>query len=58
MEIKIGNKLVGNFRKPYIIAEAAISHQGLVETAEEMIRWASAAKCETDDPVPTLKIDA
>ena len=37
--IKIGNKLVKNFGKPYIIAEACINHQGNFKLAEEMISY-------------------
>ena len=31
--IKIGDRLIGDNHRPYVIAEAAVSHQGEVETA-------------------------
>jgi N,N'-diacetyllegionaminate synthase len=38
--IKIGNRWVGPGRKPFIVAEAAINHQGDFATAEKMVRIA------------------
>ena len=35
-QIKIGERQVGDEFPPYIIAEAAVSHQGEIETAIKM----------------------
>ncbi|MCB7128042.1 MAG: N-acetylneuraminate synthase family protein [Candidatus Brocadiales bacterium] len=40
--IRIGDSLVGSGHKPYIIAEAAINHQGEFEIAEKMVYIAHA----------------
>ncbi|MBS30370.1 MAG: CMP-N-acetylneuraminic acid synthetase [Candidatus Marinimicrobia bacterium] len=45
-KIKIGDKSIKNFGKPYIIAEACINHQGDFEIAKEMVYVAKAAKCD------------
>jgi len=44
--VKIGNKELGNFKKPYIIAEAAVSHQGDIEIAKKMVYHAHAVDCD------------
>jgi sialic acid synthase SpsE len=44
--VKIGNRLVGDGQPPYIIAEAAISHQGDFETAKRMVYIAHAMGCD------------
>ena len=44
--IKIGNRLVGDNYPPYIIAEAAVSHQGEIETAKRMVYIAHAMGCD------------
>lgn len=41
--IKIGKRLVGPGQKPYIVAEAAINHQGDYRIAEKMVRLAHDA---------------
>lgn len=43
--IRIGNRLVGDNHPPYVIAEAAISHQGDFETARRMTYIAHAMGC-------------
>lgn len=40
--IQIGNRLVGPGHKPYIVAEAAINHQGEYPIAERMVHMAHA----------------
>lgn len=40
--VKIGNRLAGPGQKPYIIAEAAINHQGEYAIAERMVYMAHA----------------
>jgi N-acetylneuraminate synthase len=40
--VKIGKRLVGDGQPPYVIAEAAISHQGDFETAKRMVYIAHA----------------
>ena len=44
--VRIGNRLVGDGEPPYIIAEAAISHQGDFETAKRMVYIAHAMGCD------------
>jgi N-acetylneuraminate synthase len=44
--VKIGNRLVGDDCPPYVIAEAAISHQGDFETAKRMVYIAHAMGCD------------
>ena len=44
--ISINNRLIGENYPPYIIAEAAISHQGDFNTAKEMVIKARAAGCD------------
>lgn len=44
--IKIGNREVGEGFPPYIIAEAAVSHQGEIETAKKMVYMAHAVGCD------------
>ena len=35
--IKIGNKIINQSNKPYIIAEACINHEGNIEKAKKMV---------------------
>ena len=44
--VKIGKRLVGDGQPPYVIAEAAISHQGDFETAKRMAYIAHAMGCD------------
>lgn len=44
--VNIGNRLVGDDCPPYVIAEAAISHQGDFETAKRMVYIAHAMGCD------------
>jgi sialic acid synthase SpsE len=44
--IRIGSRLVGDHHTPYVIAEAAISHQGDYETARRMVYIAHAMGCD------------
>jgi sialic acid synthase SpsE len=44
--VKIGDRLVGDGQRPYVIAEAAISHQGDFETAKRMVYLAHAMGCD------------
>lgn len=44
--IRIGNRPVGDRHAPYVIAEAAISHQGDFETARRMVYIAHAMGCD------------
>ena len=44
--MKIGSKEIRNFGVPFIIAEAAISHQGEIEVAKNMVYHAKAAGCD------------
>ncbi len=44
--IRIGNRLVGDDHPPYVIAEAAVSHQGDFETAKRMVYIAHAMGCD------------
>lgn len=44
--IKIGNRTIGDGHAPYVIAEAAISHQGDVEIARRMVYIAHAMGCD------------
>jgi sialic acid synthase SpsE len=47
LEILLRDKnIVGNFRKPYIIAEVNSSHNGSIETAKEMIKKVKDAGCD------------
>jgi len=41
--VKIGNRLVGPGHKPFIVAEAAVNHQGDFETAKRMVYTAHAS---------------
>jgi sialic acid synthase SpsE len=43
--IKIGNSVVSDQNPPYIIAEAAVSHQGEIEIAKKMVYIAHAMGC-------------
>jgi N-acetylneuraminate synthase len=40
-QIKIGKRIVGDGRPPFVIAEACINHQGDIGIAEKMVRIAS-----------------
>jgi N-acetylneuraminate synthase len=42
----IGNRIIGNEYLPYIIAEAAISHQGEIRIAKRMVYIAHAMGCD------------
>ncbi len=44
--IKIGDRLVGDNQPPYVIAEAAVSHQGEVSIAKRMVYMAHAMGCD------------
>lgn len=44
--VKIGTRLVGDEQPPYVIAEAAVSHQGNYETARRMVYIAHAMGCD------------
>jgi N-acetylneuraminate synthase len=44
--IKIGTRMVGDNYAPYVIAEAAISHQGDAEIARRMVYIAHAMGCD------------
>jgi sialic acid synthase SpsE len=44
--IKIGDRLIGDGHPPYVIAEAAISHQGKIEIAKKMVYIAHAMGCD------------
>lgn len=44
--VEIGDRLVGDGQPPYVIAEAAISHQGEIETARRMTHIAHAMGCD------------
>lgn len=44
--IRIGSRLVGDHHAPYVIAEAAVSHQGDFETAKRMVYIAHAMGCD------------
>ncbi len=44
--IQIGQRQVGDIHSPYIIAEAAVSHQGEIETAIRMTYIAHAMGCD------------
>jgi sialic acid synthase SpsE len=44
--IKIANRWVGDDHLPYVIAEAAVSHQGDVEVAKRMVYIAHAMGCD------------
>jgi N-acetylneuraminate synthase len=44
--IKIGTRWVGDNHPPYVIAEAAVSHQGEIETAKRMVYIAHAMGCD------------
>ena len=46
MIFKFKNKVIKNFGKPYIIAEACINHQGELAIAQEMVYKAKAANCD------------
>ncbi|ODS23491.1 hypothetical protein AB835_08640 [Candidatus Endobugula sertula] len=45
-QIKIGDRLIGDNDAPYIIAEAAVSHQGEIATAKQMVYIAHAMGCD------------
>ena len=40
---KIGNKIINQINKPYIIAEACINHEGNIEKAKKMVVNAAKA---------------
>ena len=44
--IMIGDRLVGDDYPPYVIAEAAVSHQGDINTAHRMVYIAHAMGCD------------
>jgi N-acetylneuraminate synthase len=44
--IKIGDRWVGDKYPPYVIAEAAVSHQGDAEIAKRMVYIAHAMGCD------------
>jgi len=44
--INIGGRLIGDGHPPYVIAEAAISHQGKIEIARKMVYIAHAMGCD------------
>lgn len=44
--VKIGTRLIGDECPPYVIAEAAISHQGDYATAQRMVYIAHAMGCD------------
>lgn len=44
--VNIGNRVIGEGSRPYIIAEAAISHQGDYEIAKRMVYIAHAMGCD------------
>jgi len=44
--VEIGGRLVGDGQPPYVIAEAAISHQGDMEVARRMTYMAHAMGCD------------
>ena len=44
--IKIGTRWIGDNHPPYVIAEAAVSHQGEIETAKRMVYIAHAMGCD------------
>ena len=45
-DVRIGNKLVGDGRLVYVIAELGINHNGSVEVAKRMIDGAVLAGCD------------
>jgi len=45
-EVRIGNKLVGDGRPVYVIAELGINHNGSLDTAKRMIDGAVLAGCD------------
>jgi N-acetylneuraminate synthase len=45
-DVKIGNKLVGDHRSVYVIAEIGINHNGSVDIAKRMIDGAVLAGCD------------
>ncbi len=47
MQIKIGNKLVGDDQPCFIIAEAGVNHDGDIEKAKKLIDIAKAAEVDT-----------
>ncbi|MFX1385154.1 MAG: N-acetylneuraminate synthase [Promethearchaeota archaeon] len=47
MQIKIGDKLVGDEQKCFIIAEAGVNHDGDIEKAKKLINIAKAAGVDT-----------
>ena len=54
--MKIGNQKIGSGNPVYIIAEAGINHNGDIDIAKEMIKYAS--KCGADAiKFQTLKAD-
>ena len=44
--INISGRLIGDGHPPYVIAEAAISHQGKIEIAKKMVYIAHAMGCD------------
>ena len=44
--VKIGNKLVGDGRPVYVIAEIGINHNGSIDIAKRMIDGAVLAGCD------------
>lgn len=44
--VMIGGRAVGDNHPPYVIAEAAVSHQGEIKTAKEMVYIAHAMGCD------------
>ncbi len=46
MEFKIGNRLIGEKYRPFVIAEIGINHEGSMEKAMKMVDDAAKAGCE------------
>lgn len=55
MSFKIGNKIIGDYAHPFIIAEAGLNHCGDFKVAEQMVRAASGVGA---DAVTFQHIDA
>ena len=46
-ELKLKNsQIIGDYKKPYIIAEVNSSHNGNIETAKEMIKSIKECGCD------------
>lgn len=46
INVDIGSRLIGDNQPPYVIAEAAVSHQGEIEIAKQMTYKAHAMGCD------------